>query len=104
MAFRISTKKHERIITRKITKTYCYVTGYFYVTASLRIFKKRKVRTPDVQQMSTRNDIYILIGGYNEMLFSETREHPCAYVNRKRTINTIHIFNMDDISINLNRE
>jgi len=42
MAFRISTKKHERIITRKITKTYCYVTGYFYVTASLRIFKKEK--------------------------------------------------------------
>jgi len=73
---------------------------YFYVTASLRIFKKRT----DDHQMSTRNDIYILIGGYNEMLFSETRDHPCAYVNRNGTINTIHIFNMDDISINPNRE
>jgi len=73
---------------------------YFYVTASLRIFKKRT----DDHQMSTRNDIHILIGGYKEMPFSETREYPYAYVNRKRTINAIHIFNMDDISVNPNRE
>ena len=73
---------------------------YFYVTASLRIFKKRT----DDHQMSTQNDIHILIGGYKEMPFSETREYPYAYVNRKRTINAIHIFNMDDISVNPNRE
>jgi len=39
-----------------------------------------------------------------EMPFSETRDYPYAYVNRKRTINAIHIFNMDDISVNPNRE
>ena len=58
----------------------------------------------DDHQMSTRNDIHILIGGYKEMPFSETRDYPYAYVNRKRTINAIHIFNMDDISVNPNRE
>jgi len=92
--FGISTK-HARIYSQG---KYEYI--YFYVTASLRIFKKRT----DDHQMSTRNDIHILIGGYKEMPFSETREHPYAYVNRKRTINAIHIFNMDDISVNPNRE
>ena len=79
MAFRISTK-HTRIHSQG---KYEYI--YFYVTASLRIFKKRT----DDHQMSTRNSIYILIGGHNEMPFSETRDYPCAYVNRKRTINAI---------------
>ena len=94
MAFRISTK-HARIYSQGK-----YKYTYFYVTASLRIFKKRT----DDHQMSTRNDIYILIGRHNEMPFSETRDYPYAYVNRKRTINAIHIFNMDDISVNPNRE
>ena len=94
MAFRISSK-HARIYSQG---KYEYI--YFYVTASLRIFKKRT----DDHQMSTRNDIHILIGGYKEMPFSETRDYPYAYVNRKRTINAIHIFNMDDISVNPNRE
>jgi len=92
--FGISTK-HARIYSQG---KYEYI--YFYVTASLRIFKKRT----DDHQMSTRNDIHILIGGYKEMPFSETRDYPYAYVNRKRTINAIHIFNMDDISVNPNRE
>ena len=94
MAFRYIYKTRAHILTRK----YEYI--YFYVTASLRIFQKRT----DDHQMSTRNDIHILIGGYKEMPFSETREYPYAYVNRKRTINAIHIFNMDDISVNPNRE
>ena len=92
--FGISTK-HARIYSQG---KYEYI--YFYVTASLRIFKKRT----DDHQMSTRKDIHILIGEYKEMPFSETREYPYAYVNRKRTINDIHIFNMDDISVNPNRE
>ena len=92
--FGISTK-HARIYSQG---KYEYI--YFYVTASLRIFKKRT----DDHQMSTRNDIHILIGGYKEMPFSETRDYPYAHVNRKRTINAIHIFNMDDISVNPNRE
>ena len=79
MAFCISTK-HMRIYSQGK-----YKFTYFYVTASLRIFKKRT----DDQQMSKRNDIYILIGGHNEMPFSETWDYPCAYVNRKRTINAI---------------
>ena len=69
MAFRISTK-HTRIYSQGK-----YKFTYFYVTASLRIFKKRT----DDHQMSTQN----------EMPFSETRDYPCAYVNRKRTMNAI---------------
>ena len=89
---------------KKNSKNILLCDRVFLCDSVFKNIQKRKVRTPDVQQMSTRNDIYILIGGYNEMLFSETRDHPCAYVNRKGTINTIHIFNMDDISINPNRE
>ena len=73
MAFRISSK-HARIYSQGK-----YKYTYFYVTASLRIFKKRA----DDHQMSTQNDIHILIGGYKEMPFSETRDYPYAYVNKK---------------------
>jgi len=52
MAFRIS-KTHARIYSQGK-----YKYTYFYVTVSLRIFKKRT----DDHQMSTRNDIHILIG------------------------------------------
>ena len=45
-----------------------------------------------------------LIGGYSEMLFSDAREWPCAYVKEKRTKNAVHIFNMVDISVNPIRE
>ena len=65
MAFRISTK-HTRIYSQGK-----YKFTYFYVTVSLRIFKKRT----DDHQMSTQNDIHILIGGYKEMPFSETRDY-----------------------------
>ena len=89
-----------KIFFSKNPRSNLWLFGVINVTVSLRIFKKRT----DDHQMSTRNDIHTLIGGYKEMPFSETRDYPYAYVNRKRTINAIHIFNMDDISVNPNRE
>ena len=94
MAFRIS-KTHARIYSQGK-----YKYTYFYVTETLRIIKTKGFE----HQMLVRNDTYILIGGYSEMLFSETRDYPCVYVNRKRTKYAIHIFNMVDISVNPNRE
>ena len=70
MAFRIS-KTHARIYSQEK-----YKYTYFYVTATLRTIKKERIRTLDVHQMSILNDTYILIGGYSEMLFSETRDYP----------------------------
>ena len=76
---------------------------YFYVTATLRTIESEefwKVQTPDV----LLKRYLFLIGGYSEMLFSEAREEPCAYVKDKKNKNAIHIFNMVDISVNPIRE
>ena len=56
---------------------------FFYVTATLRLIVSEefwKVRTADV--LLTR--YLFLIGGYSEILFSDTREFPCAYVFPKK--------------------
>ena len=98
MAFRISTK-HIRAYTHKEN-----ISIHILCDCDFKNNQNKRIRTPDVHQMSVRNDTYILIGGYSEMLFSETRDYPCAYVNRKRTKYAIHIFNMVDISVNPNRE
>ena len=60
---------------------------YFYVTASLRIFKKRT----DDHQMSTRNDIHILIGGFNEMPFVRDTGLPVCVCKQKKN-NKCHTY------------
>jgi len=98
MAFCISKNTRAHVLTRKV------LVYIFLCDCDFKNHQNERIRTPDVHQMAVRNDTYILIGGYSEMLFSETRDYPCEYVNRKRTKYAIHIFNMVDISVNPNRE